>query len=99
MDRGAVITVEILGREYKIRGNGDERYLRRVVSYVKERIGKVRESASLGTNEAVAILACLDIADELFREKERHEATLDTVESRSRSMVEAIDRKLAAGRS
>jgi len=57
------IKVEIYGSEYRIKGDADGDYIKRVAAYVDERM---RQAAQLTTDSAVskiAILAAINIAE------------------------------------
>ncbi len=75
------IKVEIYGSEYRIKGDADGDYIKRVAAYVDERM---RQAAQLTTDSAVskiAILAAINIADELFKERtQREHAALELSE-------------------
>ncbi len=64
-----VVKVTIFGSEYAIRGDTDAEYIRRVAQYVDAKMKEVDESTSVKSSLKVAILAALNIADELFRER------------------------------
>jgi len=64
-----VVKVTIFGSEYAIRGDTDAEYIRRVAQYVDTKMKEVDESTSVKSSLKVAILAALNIADELFRER------------------------------
>lgn len=72
-----VVQVEIFGETYTIRASEDPRYIQRVAQYVDAKFYEIaKRSPSLPSNK-MAILASLDIADELLKlseEKARVEA-------------------------
>ena len=69
MDPGAT-TVSIFGQEYTVRGGDDPDYVRRIASYLDERMNQLSQSTSQVSSMRVAILAALNITDELFQERE-----------------------------
>ena len=74
------ITIQIYGESYTLKAGGDPAYIKEVAAFVD---GKMREISSEGkavTTDKVAMLAALNIADELFksrREWERNEQETD----------------------
>ena len=68
MPEVSVTTVHIFGQEYKIRGFEDKSYVEEVASYVDEKMRELAEGSSSLTPERLAVLAALNIADELFQE-------------------------------
>jgi cell division protein ZapA len=63
------MTVHILGHEYKIRSTESGEFVRDVALYVDELMHQISSRMSAGTQTQVAVLAALNIAEELFRER------------------------------
>jgi cell division protein ZapA len=70
-DEGSVLKVNIFGTEYPIKSDADTdvEYVRRVAQYVDHKMREVDQSTSVKTSLKVAILAALNITDELFQER------------------------------
>ena len=83
MDDVSVTTVKIFGREYKIKGFADEKYIVKVAKYVDEKMKELSTSSSMMAQDRLAILAALNIADELFQENKKSTETLSSVEERA----------------
>src|SRR6185436_270360 len=66
-DQGAVIGVEIHGQRYPIRSALDPEYVGRLALYVDQKIRAAAETTPNGDSLRLAVLAALNIADELFR--------------------------------
>ena len=83
------IKVEIYGSEYRIKGDADLEYIKRVAAYVDERMRQVSQLTTDSAVSKIAILAAINIADELFKERatnhdrqdwlDRHAARLNAV--------------------
>jgi cell division protein ZapA len=67
-EKGSV-TVEIYGQEYKIRGDTDPEHMAEIAQYVDARMKEVAKGAPVGSLAKIGILAALNIADELFKER------------------------------
>jgi cell division protein ZapA len=65
-----VVSVEIQGARYPIRSNLDEAYIVRLAEYVDAKMQRASNEVPTGESMKVAILAALNIADELFRLRE-----------------------------
>lgn len=65
-DSGRVIPVEIHGQRYPIRSSLDPEYVARLAAYVDEKIRVAADSTPTGDSLRLAVLAALNIADELF---------------------------------
>src|SRR5262245_8279721 len=62
-------TVRILGHEYRIRSSESEEFVQEVAEYVDGVMKSISSHMSSGTPATVAVLAALNIAEELFRER------------------------------
>ena len=62
-------SVTIFGSEYKIRG-ADPDYIQVVAAYVDGKMRELEKRLPAGSQTKLAILASLNIADELFRERD-----------------------------
>ncbi len=67
MPDGRVIPVEIHGQRYPIRTALDPEYVARLAQYVDEKMRAAAEATPSGDWVRLAVLAALNIADELFR--------------------------------
>ena len=65
-----VVSVEIQGARYAIRSDLDEQYIVRLAGYVDAKMQRAGNEVPTGESMKVAILAALNIADELFRVRE-----------------------------
>jgi len=90
-----VVPVEILGQRYPIRGQLDAAYIRQLASFVDERMRAAAGQTSETDSARVAVVAALNIADEVFRLRapaQRREAELA---ARLASLEQLIDKALA----
>ena len=65
----ARIQVEIAGRTYTLRGNRDATAVRELAAFVDERMREIATRTNTADTTRVAILAALNIADELFKDR------------------------------
>lgn len=76
MEDKKTLRVNIYGTEYPIRGIADEEYILKVAEYVDAKMREIDQKVAVKSALKVAILAALNITDELFRERlERGEQT------------------------
>ena len=73
MDSKNMVQVQIFGHSYTIRGEADQAYILSVAAYVDRKMREVTEKLPVESLSKVAILASLNIADELFKERARRE--------------------------
>ncbi len=90
-------TVEIFGREYKIRGVADEQYIQEVASYVDKKMREVSAGSSLPSQDRLAILAALNIADELFQERKQSVDVQTNIEQKAHKLISILDQNLQSG--
>ena len=90
------VSVEILGQRYPIRAALDPEYIRRLAAYVDGKIRAAGDSAPSSDPVRLAVLAALNIADELFRHLETSRAAGGSVVERAEELERLLDRVLIA---
>lgn len=90
-DEQGSITVEIFGHEYKIKGESDPEYMTKLARYVDKRMKEVAQGAPVGSLAKIGILAALNIADELFKERNEKRKVLEDVETSTRRMRRKLE--------
>ena len=74
MDSKNPVQVQIFGHSYTIKGEANPDYILGVAAYVDRKMREITEKLPVASLSKVAILASLNIADELFKERAQHEA-------------------------
>jgi len=74
MDTKNVVEVQIFGHQYTIRGEANKDYILGVAAYVDRKMREITEKLPVASLSKVAILASLNIADELFKERARNQS-------------------------
>ena len=69
MDIRAVVKVRILGEEYTVRTEASPEHTKAVAEHVDRTIRAILSGSSTMETQKAAILAALQITDELFRER------------------------------
>ena len=95
-DSGRVIPVEIHGQRYPIRSSLEPEYVARLASYVDEKMRAAGESTPSGDSLRLAVLAALNIADELFRCRDATSARDGQLAERAGELERLLDRVLMA---
>ena len=67
------VTVSICGEDYTLVAEEAPSYMQKVGGYVDTKLGELLEAAKVGRSDA-AVLTAVNIADELFKERETSEA-------------------------
>ena len=90
------VSVEIFGQRYPIRSSLDPEYIRRLATYVDGKIRAAGDSTPSGDPVRLAVLAALNIADELFRHLETSRVRDGSVVERAEELERLLDRVLIA---
>jgi cell division protein ZapA len=93
-DSGPVIPVEIHGQRYPIRSSLDPEYVARLASYVDEKMRAAGEATPSSDSLRLAVLAALNIADELFRCRDATNARDGQLAERAGELERLLDRVL-----
>ena len=94
MSEGHVIPVEIAGQRYPIRSTLDPEYVARLAGYVDEKMRAAAESTPSSDSLRLAVLAALNIADELFRCRDANRARDGQLAERAEELERLLDRLL-----
>ena len=73
------IRVSIFGRDYNVKGGSDDEYIRTLAAHVDSVMRNVADRTGSLSSGRVAILAALNIADEMYKERQRFKEFIDTV--------------------
>jgi cell division protein ZapA len=88
--------VKIYGKEYSIRSVEDSEYVEEVARYVDSKMLEIDRSGVSSNPAQAAILAALNITDELFGERAQREKLAAELLDRSKGLVEKISATLAS---
>ena len=88
------VNVNIFGEDYPIKGDTDAIYIQKVAKYVDQKMKEVAEKLSNKLPLRVAVLAAMNITDELIKEREDKEIKLLNVEEKAQFLAEQLDSKV-----
>ena len=91
-----IVPVEIHGQRYPIRSGLDPEYVARLAAYVDEKIRAAADSTPTGDSLRLAIIAALNIADELFRARDVNSLRDGELAERAGELERLLDRVLMA---
>jgi cell division protein ZapA len=83
------IKVEIFGTEYRIKGDANADYIRQVAALVDERMRQIADASMTGSVAKIAILAAVNIADELLKERLARESAMVKLSERLKQAEES----------
>ena len=95
-DEGRVVAVEIAGQRYPIRSSLDPEYVARLATYVDEKMRAAADSSPSGDSMRLAVIAALNVADELFRCREANRTRNGELAERTQELERILDRVLLA---
>src|SRR5437899_11125699 len=96
MSEGRVIPVEIYGQRYPIRSTLDPDYVARLALYVDEKMRAASDSTPTSDSLRLAVLAALNIADELFRCRDATRDRDGQIAERAGEIERLVDSVLAS---
>jgi cell division protein ZapA len=95
MEDKGVVHVDIFGSQYTIKkGSEDSDYIVRVAAYVDGKMREINEKLPVASVAKVAVLASLNLADELFKERDgkvRDDQAMDRLAKSSRRLEALLD--------
>jgi len=91
-----VVTIEIQGLRYPIRSELDEQYVVELARYVDGKMARAGHEVPTGESLKIAVLAALNIADELFRCRDTTRQKDGQLAARAGELERMVDRVLMA---
>jgi cell division protein ZapA len=91
MDEKNEVRVQIFGAAYTIRGQADQKYVERVAAYVDQKMREINEKLPMASVAKVAVLASLNLADELFHERDERRTLSAAVSQRADKLSSALE--------
>jgi len=91
---GSNTAVEIFGSVYHVRGTDDSGYLQGLADLVDRKMREVAQHATSADTARIAILAALNLADELFRIQKRQEGERVEIRDKVAVLTEELSRAL-----
>jgi cell division protein ZapA len=95
-DEGRVVPVEIAGQRYPIRSSLDPEYVARLATYVDEKMRAAADTSPSGDSMRLAVIAALNVEDELFRCRDASRARSGELAERAQELERLVDRVLLA---
>jgi cell division protein ZapA len=89
-----VIPINIQGQQYPIRTSLEPEYVLQLAAFVDEKMGAAAESTPSSDSLRLAVLAALNIADELFRCRDATDQRNGQLAERTEELERLLDRVL-----
>jgi len=88
------VTVSIYGHEYTLKGEADSEYVQKVAGFVDRKMKEIADNSSIASTTKVAILAAINIADELFRERQKRHEALALLDERTGQIANLLEKEV-----
>ena len=100
-NKNKVIKVNILGQDYFVRSTAKANYFKEIANYVNEKMDEVTSTGVDSNTQQlkIAVLACMNIADELLQEKNVHKEEnelIDKIKSKTLSLKDYVDQQIVS---
>ena len=89
------VQISIFGQEYSVKAPADAKYIKKIAEYLDSKMREVQDGFSTTQSSTrIAILAGLNITDELFTSKLSDDSNNNEVDEKITSLIELIDDSL-----
>ena len=95
-DRNRIIPINLQGQLYPIRTSLEPEYVQQLAAFVEEKMRDAGEATPSGDSLRLAVLAALNIADELFRCRDATDLRNGQIAERAEELERLVDRLLLA---
>jgi cell division protein ZapA len=86
--------VRIFGATYNVRGSDDSGYLQALADLVDGKMREVAQVVATTDTARIAILAALNVADELFQARKQQEGERDEIKEKAAELAEELTQAL-----
>jgi cell division protein ZapA len=88
--------VQIFGSVYSVRGHEEDGHLQRLAELVDRKMREVARHVKTGDTARVAILAALNLADELYKAQDQQEGEREEIRETVARLTDELARALEA---
>ncbi len=85
------IKLNILGKEYSIKSNLEEKSLNQISEYLNHKVTEVLKTTKTVATNNILILTAMNIANDYFQEKNLNEEIITTVDTKAVNLIDYID--------
>lgn len=84
------IRVNIFGTEYTLRSDDNENYVRELSRYLDDKMRTIDKTSAVKSSSKIAVLAALNIIDELYQERMYKEKLLGQLNEEAKKINHSI---------
>ena len=92
--REQILKIDIYDQSYNVNADGNEEYLKELAAYVDTKMREVAEATRMADSLKVAVLAALNIADELHSLRDRQQQIEGPIRQRVEKCVAMVEKAL-----
>jgi cell division protein ZapA len=92
--REQILKIDIYDQSYNVNADGNEEYLQELAAYVDTKMREVAEATRMADSLKVAVLAALNIADEMHSLRDRQQQIEGPVRQRVEKCVAMVEKAL-----
>lgn len=85
------IRVNIFGSEYVLKASENQEYIINIAKFVDEKMRAIDKANAINSKSKVAILTALNIAEELFEEREYRKRLFEQLNEQSRKLNRSLE--------
>jgi cell division protein ZapA (FtsZ GTPase activity inhibitor) len=86
------VQISIFGQEYSVKAPADPEYIKKIAEFLDEKMREVQSGFSTTQSSTrIAILAGMNITDELFNSRQSGDLNNNDVEQKISSLIDLID--------
>ena len=89
------VQISIFGQEYSVKAPADPDYIKKIAEYLDEKMREVQSGfTTTQSSTRIAILAGMNITDELFNSRQSGDTEDSDIEEKISSLIELIDESI-----
>jgi cell division protein ZapA len=88
------VKIDIYDQVYNVNAEGNEEYLQELAAYIDQKMRDVAQATRTVDSVKVAVLAALNVADELFVARQRQEKIEGPLRQRVQKCVTLVEKAL-----
>lgn len=86
------MSIDLFGHQLTVRSDNDPQTVREIVAFVNQRLESIQGSSRRAPTDKIALLCALNIAEELFAERDKREKLKTRVTNDSERLLGVVDR-------
>ncbi len=84
------VRVNIFGTDYTLISDNNDNYVREVARYIDDKMREIDKNQAINSATKIAVLAALNIADELFQERQYRKKLVDQLNEEAKKVNQNI---------